>query len=91
VSTEKIFDVAPPEVFFVLSAAAQYTGAVIAIGLFDDMSPATVAWLRVLSAGIIISMVSWRHFSQRWTRQDVLAAAVFGISTALMNLFSILQ
>jgi len=87
VSTEKIFDVAPPEVFFVLSAAAQYTGAVIAIGLFDDMSPATVAWLRVLSAGIIISMVSWRHFSQRWTRQDVLAAAVFGISTALMNLF----
>ncbi len=87
VSTEKLFDVAPPEVFFILSAAAQYTGAVIAIGLFDEMSPATVAWLRVLSAGIIITAVSWRHFSPRWTRQDFMAAAAFGLSTALMNLF----
>lgn len=87
VSADKIFDVAPPELFFVLSAAAQYTGAVIAVGLFDDLSPATVAWLRVLSAGIIITALSWRHFTPRWTRQDFVAAAAFGISTALMNLF----
>ncbi|MEY3805522.1 MAG: hypothetical protein RIR69_334 [Actinomycetota bacterium] len=87
VSADKIFDVAPPELFFVLSAAAQYTGAVIAVGLFDELSPATVAWLRVLSAGIIITALSWRHFTPRWTRQDFVAAAAFGVSTSLMNLF----
>lgn len=87
VSADKIFDVAPPELFFILSAAAQYTGAVIAVGLFDDLSPATVAWLRVLSAGIIITALSWKHFTPRWTRHDFVAAGAFGISTALMNLF----
>ncbi len=87
VSADKIFDVAPPELFFVLSAAAQYTGAVIAVGLFDELPPATVAWLRVLSAGIIITALSWRHFTPRWTRQDFVAAAAFGVSTSLMNLF----
>lgn len=87
VSTDRVFDIAPPELFFVLSAAAQYTGAVIAVGLFDELSPATVAWLRVLSAGLIITALSWRHFTPRWTRHDFVAAAAFGISTALMNLF----
>ena len=81
-----IFDVAPPELFFIASAAAQYTGAVIAVGLFDRLSPATVAWVRVLSAGLIITAFSWRHLNPRWTRRDVVAAAAFGISTALMNL-----
>lgn len=85
-TTEGIFDVAPPEVFFIASAAAQYTGAVIAVGLFDQLSPATVAWVRVLSAGLIITAFSWRHLRPRWTRRDFAAAAAFGVSTALMNL-----
>lgn len=85
-TTGGIFDVAPPEVFFIASAAAQYTGAVIAVGLFDRLSPATVAWVRVLSAGLIITAFSWRHLRPRWTRRDLAAAAAFGISTALMNL-----
>lgn len=86
-SDRGIFDLAPPEIFFIISAAAQYTGAVIAVGLFDEMSPAAVAWLRVLSAGIIITAFSWRHLRARWSRRDFLAAGVFGLSTALMNLF----
>lgn len=86
-SKKSVFDVAPPETFFIISAAAQYTGAVIAVGLFDELPPAAVAWLRVLSAGLIITAFSWRHLRPRWSRRDLAAAAVFGLSTALMNLF----
>ena len=51
---DRIFNAAPPELFFILSAIAQYTGAIIAVNLFDEVSPATVAWLRVLSASLIL-------------------------------------
>jgi inner membrane transporter RhtA len=77
---------ASPEALFVLSGLAQYTGAVIATQLFDELRPATVAWLRVLSATVILVAVTWG--AQRgWTAAQVRAAAVFGIATAFMNLF----
>lgn len=75
-----------PEALFVVSGISQYTGAVIAVSLFDDVSPATMALLRVIGASIVLMAFTWR--SQRnWTRHDVRAAAVFGAATALMNLF----
>lgn len=77
---------APPEALFVVSAAAQYTGAVVAIGLFDDIGPATVAWIRVLSAALILIAISGRSRHAAWTRRDMAWAAVFGSFTALMNL-----
>lgn len=83
---DKIFSVAPPETLFLLSAVAQYTGAVVAISLFSQVSPATVAWLRVLSASLILMAVSWRHLRIRWTRHDLWWVTVFGTFTALMNL-----
>ncbi len=77
---------ASPEVLFALSGISQYTGAVIAVNLFDELRPATVAWFRVMSAMVMILLISVRH-QRRWTRRDLGAAAVFGIATALMNLF----
>ncbi|HUV18001.1 MAG TPA: EamA family transporter [Ilumatobacteraceae bacterium] len=77
---------AQPEALFVLSAIAQYIGAVIAVGLFDQVEPRTVAWFRVIGAALAVVVVS-RPWRQRWTRSDLLAAAAFGIATALMNLF----
>lgn len=77
----------PPEVFFITSAAAQYAGAVIAVRLFDDLSPATIAWIRVLSAGIILGAFSFRQRHALWTRRDIAWASAFGIATALMNMF----
>ena len=77
----------PAEVLFLVSAAAQYAGAVIAVGLFDELSPATVAWLRVLSAALILSAVGRRAISARWTAHDLVWAGIFGTTTALMNLF----
>jgi len=85
--TEHLVQHAPPELFFVFSAVAQYLGAAIAVRLFDDIDPATVAWLRVLFAGIIIVAFQWRHFTPRWTRREVYIAGIFGVITALMNMF----
>ena len=84
---DRIFDAAPPELFFVLSAAAQYTGAVIAVQLFDDVSPATVAWIRVLAASVFLLAMSWRRVRIPWSRHDLVWVAAFGTATALMNMF----
>ncbi len=75
-----------PEALFVVSGISQYTGAVIAVSLFDDVSPATMALLRVIGAAIVLMAFTWRS-QHHWTRSDVRAAAVFGAATALMNLF----
>lgn len=81
-----------PEALFVLSAAAQYTGAAIAVTLFDEIAPESVAWFRVIGAAAALLIVptvlarSTRDL-RSWTRRELGAAAVFGIATALMNLF----
>ena len=49
---------AQPEALFVLSAIAQYVGAVIAVGLFDRVEPQTVAWFRVMGAAVALLGVS---------------------------------
>lgn len=66
---------------------AQYAGAVIAVDLFTEASPATVAWIRVLSAGLILMAFSARRNHRPWTRHDLAWAGAFGTATALMNLF----
>jgi inner membrane transporter RhtA len=66
---------------------AQYAGAVIAVDLFTEASPATVAWFRVLSAALILIAFSARRGHRPWTRHDLVWAGAFGTATALMNLF----
>ncbi len=75
-----------PEALFVVSGISQYTGAVIAVSLFDDVSPRTMALLRVIGAAIVLMAFTWRN-QRNWTRSQVQAAALFGAATALMNLF----
>ena len=70
-----------------LSAIAQYIGASIAITLFDQISPASVAWLRVIGAAIALLAVSGRSLRRGFTRAELSAAAVFGVATSFMNLF----
>jgi inner membrane transporter RhtA len=77
---------AQPEALFVLSAVAQYIGAVIAVGLFDEVAPQTVAWFRVIGAAAAVVVVG-RVWRQRWTRPELVAAGLFGVATALMNTF----
>ena len=73
-----------PEALFVFSGISQYTGAVIAVGLFDHVSPGTVAWLRVIGAATVLMAFTWRR-QRGWTRREVYAAMLFGTATALMN------
>lgn len=79
----------PPEALFVVSAIAQYVGAVIAVNLFDQVDPVTVAWFRVLGAAVALVAVSLPRLRRggRWTWAELRAAAVFGVATALMNTF----
>jgi inner membrane transporter RhtA len=69
----------------VLSAVAQYIGAVIAVLLFDQVEPQTVAWFRIIGASIALLVVS-RGWRSGWTRPQLVSVAVFGITTALMNI-----
>ncbi len=77
---------AQPEALFVLSAIAQYVGAVIAVGLFDRVEPQTVAWFRVMGAATALLVVS-RGWWSGWTRSQLAGIATFGVATALMNIF----
>ncbi|HEY5664854.1 MAG TPA: EamA family transporter [Ilumatobacter sp.] len=77
---------APPEALFVLSAVSQYVGAAIAVSVFDDVAPQTVAWFRVIGASVALLAVS-PGFHRGWSRRDLASAAIFGVATALMNLF----
>ena len=82
----RTLEVAPPEFLFVVSAIAQYAGATIAIKLFDEVSPATVAYIRVIAAALVLVAVSVRGKHPKWNRHDLTWAAAFGCSIALMNL-----
>jgi len=72
----------------VLSASAQYLGAVVGYRLFDDLAPASVAWLRVVGAALVLIVVSAPRLvrDRGWSATEVRAAAIFGASVALMNL-----
>ena len=85
-SVTRWLNTAQPEALFVLSAVSQYAGAVIAVALFDEVAPQTVAWFRVIGAAIVVVLAS-RAWRERWTRAELGAAALFGIATALMNTF----
>ena len=76
----------PPEALFLVSAISQYIGAAIAVSIFDEVAPQTVAWLRVVGAAIVLLLVS-RPWRMTWTRDQLVAVTVFGVATALMNVF----
>ncbi|MGB8858203.1 MAG: EamA family transporter [Ilumatobacteraceae bacterium] len=78
---------ASPEALFAIAGISQYTGAVVAVNLFEEVRPATVAWFRVMSAAMLLIAVSWRQVRSGWTGADLRSAAVFGSATAVMNLF----
>jgi inner membrane transporter RhtA len=82
---ERAMSGAPAEVLFLASAISQYVGAAIAVNVFDDVEPQTVAWFRVIGAAVALLAVS-PGFQRGWSRRELAGAAIFGIATALMNL-----
>lgn len=71
---------------FAISGISQYAGAAIAVTLFQELPPATVAFFRVAAGAVFVLMISARRL-RGWTAADLRAAAIFGVATALMNLF----
>ena len=69
-----------------MSALSQYIGAAIAVTVFDEVEPQTVAWFRVIGAAIALLAIS-PGFHRGCTKRDLIGAGVFGTATALMNLF----
>ncbi|OZM74667.1 EamA family transporter [Amycolatopsis antarctica] len=62
-----------------------YVGAAIAVGLFDVLAPASVAWLRCLGAALVL--LAWRRPGRAaWRGRPLLLAAAFGLVTAGMNI-----
>lgn len=89
-----------PEAIFVLSGISQNIGSILAKSIFGEVEPATVAWIRVSFAAIVLLALTWRQWwpwragttdcvtaNRPWTRADFGASAIFGVSIALMNLF----
>lgn len=75
-----------PELFFVGSAIFHYLGPAFAVLLFARVDPLGVAWLRILSAGVVFAL--WRRPWRAWSaashteRRTIL---IWGGLLALMN------
>lgn len=76
---------APLEAAFVVGGVSQYAGAAIAVGLFPALGAPAVAFLRVLAAGVVLSLLR-RPWRRAWSAAGFGLAAVFGIVLAGMNL-----
>ncbi|WP_345381779.1 EamA family transporter [Pseudonocardia yuanmonensis] len=74
----------PAPVLFVVGGASMYVGAALAVGLFDRLSPAAVAVLRILGAGLVL--LAWRRPARAaWRAARLRRSVPFGLATALMN------
>lgn len=74
----------PAPLLFVAGGVSMYLGAAAAVWLFDEMQPASVAWLRQLGAALVL--LAWRRPKRAAWRGRVFGlAALFGLVTAVMN------
>ena len=76
----------PPQAYFVGSAVFHYLGPAFAVLLFARVAPLGVAWLRIVSAGIVFAL--WRRPWRTLRRADpatVRLVAGLGVVLAVMN------
>lgn len=76
----------PAPLLFVVSGLTQYVGAALAVGLFAVLPAATVAWLRVAVAAVLL--LAWRRpWRDRglWEPSRLRVTVLFGAVLATMN------
>ena len=74
----------PAPLLFVVSGLTQYVGAALAVGIFGTIAAASVAWLRIAVAAVVL--VVWqRPWRSRWHLPELRTAVLFGVVLALMN------
>jgi inner membrane transporter RhtA len=84
--SEALVDRAPPEAFFLVSAAFHYLGPAFAVLLFARVSVLGVAWLRIAAAALIFA--AWRRPWRAFAAQDRdgrRLLLVWGALLAVMN------
>jgi inner membrane transporter RhtA len=75
----------PAPLLFAISGLSMYLGAAVAVWLFAEINPASVAWLRQLGAAVVL--LAWRRPGRAaWRGRAFGLAAAFGLVTAAMNL-----
>jgi inner membrane transporter RhtA len=75
-----------PELFFVGSAIFHYLGPSFAVLLFARLGPLGVAWLRIVTAGVVLAL--WRRPWRAWSASSAAAErtiVMWGVLLALMN------
>lgn len=87
VATPKLTGRLPPHVFFLVGAVFRYLGPSFAVLLFTQLAPPGVAWLRIVSAGLIFSVWRrpWRAFVALPSRDKAIIVAL-GVVLAAMNM-----
>jgi inner membrane transporter RhtA len=75
----------PAPAIFVVSGLTQYLGAALAVGLFERIPAAAVAWLRVVVSAVVLVALT-RPWRTGWTRRRLGAATAFGVCLAAMNI-----
>jgi inner membrane transporter RhtA len=74
----------PAPIVFIIGGCSMYLGAALAVGLFAVLSPAVVAWLRLLGASAVLLL--WRRPPRdAWCGYRLYTASAFGLVTAVMN------
>ncbi|HYZ36458.1 MAG TPA: EamA family transporter [Pseudonocardiaceae bacterium] len=74
----------PAPLLFVASGCSMYVGAALAVVLFEPLTPAGVAWLRMLVAAL--ALLAWRRpESAAWRGRRLVLAGGFGLVTGVMN------
>lgn len=74
-----------PPGLMVLGATSMYLGAAVAVGMFDDVSPSAVAWLRIAAAALVL-LIWVRPPRSAWQPSRLRLAGCFGLITAAMNI-----
>jgi inner membrane transporter RhtA len=59
-------------------------GAAVAKGLFDEVGPTAMVWLRLVTSAVLLLLIARPRLAGR-TRQDWLVALGFGVSLGVMN------